>query len=120
MKIAITSRGQGLESAVDPRFGRCEWFILADIDTGENRAVSNDQNLNSVQGAGIQAAEKASRLGVEAVITGHCGPKAFRVLKAAGIRVFYGAEDTVGETLNRFKKGMLEEAKEADVEGHWM
>ncbi|MFZ5646016.1 MAG: NifB/NifX family molybdenum-iron cluster-binding protein [Bacillota bacterium] len=119
MKIAVTARGQGLESTVDPRFGRCGWFILADTDTGENCAVSNDQNSSSVQGAGIQAAEIACRLGVCAVITGHCGPKAFRVLKAAGIKVFYCTEGTVGETLSKFKKGLLEEAKEADVKGHW-
>ncbi len=119
MKAAVTSSGQNLESHLDPRFGRCSWFIVADTETGEYRAVSNEQ-INSVQGAGIQAAEKVSRLGVEAVITGHCGPKAFRALKAAGIKVYTGGQGTVAEVLDKLKRGLLEEATSADVEGHWM
>ncbi|MCL6447361.1 MAG: NifB/NifX family molybdenum-iron cluster-binding protein [Armatimonadetes bacterium] len=120
MKVAVTARGDSLDSPVDQRFGRCSWFIVVDTDTGEYRAVSNDQNLNAAQGAGIQAAETAGRQGVGAVITGHCGPKAFRTLSAAGIKVYTGAGGTVAEALERFKSGALEEAAEADVEGHWM
>lgn len=61
---------------------------------------------------------------MEAVITGHCGPKAFRTLSVAGIKLFTGAEGTVADTLKRFRmkrfrEGMLAEAEEADVEGHW-
>lgn len=120
MKVAITARGQNLESVVDPRFGRCSWFIVADTVTDEYRAVNNEQNLNAAQGAGIQAANNASRQGIEAVITGHCGPKAFRTLSAAGIKVFSGAEGTVAETQQKFKNGVLKEAEGSDVEGHWV
>ncbi|WP_338091243.1 NifB/NifX family molybdenum-iron cluster-binding protein [Pelotomaculum isophthalicicum] len=120
MKIAISAQGQTVESKVDIRFGRCNWFVVVDTDTGDYHAVSNDQNLNAAQGAGIQSAEIVSRQGVEAVITGHCGPKAFRTLSVAGIKLFTGADGTVADTLERFKKGMLTEAEEADVEGHWL
>ncbi len=120
MKVAVTARDKNLDSMVDSRLGRCSWFIVADTATGQYEVVSNDQNLNAAQGAGIQAAEKASRQGVAAVITGHCGPKAFRVFKAAGIKVFCGAEGTVAEALENFKSGNLQEADGADVEGHWM
>lgn len=120
MKVAVSARGQELESLVDQRFGRCGWFVVVDTVTGEHRAVNNGQNLNAAQGAGIQAANNVSRQGVEAVITGHCGPKAFRTLSAAGIKVFSGAEGTVAETLEKFKNGELKEAEGADVEGHWI
>lgn len=120
MKTAVTSQGKDLNSVMDPRFGRCRWFILVDTETGQYQAVSNDQNLSAPQGAGIQAAETVSRLGVQAVITGHCGPKAFKVLQAAGIKVYTGAQGTVGEILHKFKNGMFDEAGAADVEGHWM
>lgn len=119
MKVAITSRGEDPKSEVDPRFGRCGWLIVADTETDECRAVSNGQNLNAAQGAGIQAAENISRQQVEAVITGHCGPKAFKTLRAAGIRVFTGASGTVAEALEIFKKGEIAEATAADVDGHW-
>lgn len=118
MKTAVTAQGQDLDSMVDPRFGRCQWLIIADTDTGQYQAVPNER-LQAAQGAGIQAAESVARLGVESVITGHCGPKAFRVLKAAGVKVYSGGGGTVAEALHRLKKGELPESEVADVEGHW-
>lgn len=120
MKVAITAQGTDLESQIDQRFGRCDGFIIVDTETGNYQAVSNEQNLNASQGAGIQAAGNLSRYGVEAVITGHCGPKAFRTLKSAGIKVFCCIEGTVAEAVKKFKSGELNEAKEANVEGHWI
>lgn len=119
MKIAVTSAGKTLESPVDPRFGRAAYFVLVDTDTGAFEAHDNAQNLNAAQGAGIQAAQTVSSLGAEAVITGHCGPKAFRTLRAAGIQVVVGAEGTVAEVLEAFKTGKLKATESADVEGHW-
>ena len=43
-----------------------------------------------VQGAGIQAAQTVIGRGAEALITGFCGPKAFRVLTAAKVQVLTG------------------------------
>jgi predicted Fe-Mo cluster-binding NifX family protein len=104
---------------VDARFGRCGHFVVVDTETGECRAVNNGINLNSAQGAGIQSARNISTQGVAAVITGHCGPKAFRVLRAAGIKVYPGGGGSVGDAVAKFKQGLLEEAQTADVEGHW-
>jgi predicted Fe-Mo cluster-binding NifX family protein len=120
MKVAITSQGEKMDSMVDKRFGRAKWFIVVDTETGDYQAVSNEQNLNAGQGAGIQAAENVSRYDVKAVITGHCGPKAFKTLKAAGIKIFNGAGGTVSEAFDKFKKGEFAETAGADVEGHWL
>jgi predicted Fe-Mo cluster-binding NifX family protein len=119
MKIAVTSTGKTLESPVDPRFGRAAYFVLVDTDTGAFEAHDNAQNLNAAQGAGIQSAQTVSRLGAGAVITGHCGPKAFRTLRAAGIQVVVGAEGTVAQAVEAFKSGKLKPAESSDVEGHW-
>ena len=119
MKIAITSEGQDLQSLVDTRFGRAQWFIVADLETGEFQAVSNEQNLALPQGAGIQAAENVARHLPSYLITGHCGPKAFRALSAAGIKVILGAEGTVAEVLDSFRRGDLNPAEGPDVTGHW-
>ena len=91
MKIIITSEGTSLESPVDPRFGRAKHFILVDTDTGEFSSHDNAQNLNAPQGAGIQAAQTVARLGAEAVLTGHVGPRRSRRSKrptSPSIRVF--------------------------------
>ena len=119
MKIAVTSKGEGLDSPVDQRFGRARGFIIADVDSGELEWVDNEQNLNAAQGAGIQAAENVSRHGVAYVVTGHCGPKAFRTLAAAGIEVIIGVDGTVGGAVEKFKAGELSPADGADVGGHW-
>ena len=120
MKITITSQGESLESAVDPRFGRAARFIVYDTDTGGFQAVSNSESLNASQGAGIKAAEVVSRLGAEVVITGHCGPKAHQTLSAAGIQVVLGAEGTtVAKALEKYKSGQLKASGSPDVAGHW-
>jgi len=119
VKVVITSSGDGLDSPVDPRFGRAGRFILVDTETGGVQAVDNTQNLNAAQGAGIQAAQNVSRLGAEVLMTGHCGPKAFATLRAAGIKVITGVQGTVAEAIERFKRGELAPTEAPDVEGHW-
>jgi predicted Fe-Mo cluster-binding NifX family protein len=120
MKLAISTSGTSLDAPLDPRFGRATRFIIVDSATGAFTVHDNTPNLNAAQGAGIQAAEAVSQLGAEAVITGHCGPKAFRALQVAGIAVVTGAAGTVGEAVARFQKGELKPATSADVEGHWV
>lgn len=120
MKIAISAAGPTLESVVDPRFGRAACFILYDLATRRFEAHDNKQNLSAVQGAGIQAAETVARLDAKALITGHCGPKAFRALVAAEIAVYSGVEGrTVAEAIALYEDGKLESLASADAEGHW-
>jgi len=119
MQIVVTAQGPNLDSQVDPRFGRARHFILADTESGAFTVHDNVQNLNAPQGAGIQSAQAVSRLGAQAVLTGHVGPKAFTVLKAANISVCTGASGTVREAIEAFKAGKLQAAQNADVEGHW-
>lgn len=119
MKIVITSQGSGLDSPVDPRFGRAKFFIVVNSETNEFSAVDNVQNLNAAQGAGIQAGRTVVGLGVEAVVTGHVGPKAFATLHAGGVAIYSGATGTVTDAIEQFKAGALQQANDADVEGHW-
>ncbi|MEE4261187.1 MAG: NifB/NifX family molybdenum-iron cluster-binding protein [Desulfobacteraceae bacterium] len=120
MRIAISSTGKNLESSLDPRFGRAAYFIILDADTMDFKAVENTQNLNLPQGAGIQAGKAVADHHVDALITGHCGPKAFKVLQSAGVKIMTGAGGTVADAIEQFKKGELTDAMEADVEGHWV
>ena len=120
MKIALTASGKELDSPLDPSFGRAQNLLIHDTDSQTFVIISNRQNLNAAQGAGIQAGQTIAKAGVEVLITGHCGPKAFRVLEAAGIRVFNTNAPTVSEALTRYRAGELLEAKAANVEGHWI
>jgi len=120
MKIVLTTSGNDLNAPLDSRFGRAPKFLVYDLDTGTYEVVDNQQNLNATQGAGIQSAQTVASLGAQALITGHCGPKAFRVLFAAGIKIFNTDAATVAEALDRYRSGKLIEASVADVEGHWV
>ena len=119
MKVAVTSQGSDLTSEVDPRFGRAKSFIVFDTETGGFTTHDNTQNLNAIQGAGIQAARSVADLKVDAVVTGNVGPKAFSVLQQANVKVYLGATGTVKDALEQFQSGQLASASEPNVEGHW-
>lgn len=119
MKIAFTTYGGDLNGDLDPRFGRAARFLIFDSGSRTFEVADNAQNQNAAQGAGIQSAQAVAGLGVQAVVTGHCGPKAFRVLSAAGIRVYNTDIASVAEALRAFEAGELKEADGADVQGHW-
>ena len=120
MRIAISSAGKQLDSNLDPRFGRAPYFIILDAETMGFEAVENKQNLNLHQGAGVQAGKTIADRHVDTLITGHCGPKAFRVLQSAGIKIVTGAGGKVSDAVDQFKSGELVIASQADVEGHWV
>jgi predicted Fe-Mo cluster-binding NifX family protein len=117
--VVFTTSGESLDSPLDSRFGRAPKFLVYDLDTDTFRVIDNRQNLNAAQGAGIQSAEAVVRSGAACLVTGHCGPKAFRVLAAAGIRIFPTDAPTVAAALERYRAGALAEARTADVDGHW-
>ncbi len=119
MKIAITSKGQNLQSEVDPRFGRAKYFIIYDTDAGTYEVIENAQDLNAVHGAGVQAGEQIIRSGAKVLLTGNCGPNAFRTLQAGGVDVYTGVSGTVFESINAFKEGKLSKSSGANVGGHW-
>ncbi len=120
MKIAFSTSGADLDAPLDSRFGRAAKFLVYDTETASFEVIDNAQNLNAAQGAGIQSAQNVAATGAQALVSGHCGPKAFRVLAAAGIKVYYASDaPTVAAALELYREGKLKESVAADVEGHW-
>ena len=119
MKIAITSKGRDLEAQVDPRFGRASYIIVVDTDTREFEVIDNETNKNAFKGAGIQAAASISDKGAKVLLTGFCGPNAFKTLDAAGIKVANDADGTISEVIEHFNAGKFKYADGANVDGHW-
>lgn len=120
MRIAVTTQGNDLNAEVDTRFGRAPNFLVVDTETQRFEVVKNDQSLDLPQGAGIQSAQNVLPHKPDVVLTGNCGPKAFRVLQAAGIKVVVGVKGTIGDAIKDFEEGKYAEAAEANVEGHWV
>jgi predicted Fe-Mo cluster-binding NifX family protein len=119
MKIAVTSKGSDLDDPVDPRFGRAAYILVVDPETFDFDVLDNKENVNALKGAGIQAAGMVSNKGAEVLITGFCGPNAFKVLNAAKIKVASDANGTVRDAVNSFIQGKLAFVDQANVEGHW-
>lgn len=119
MKIAVSARGPELDARVNLRFGRAPYFLLVRPDTLEFEVVSNQENLRCAHGAGIQAAALVAKCGPTAVLTGNCGPKAYRTLQAAGIPVILGVSGSVREAVQQYSQGKLAPAPAPNKVGHW-
>jgi predicted Fe-Mo cluster-binding NifX family protein len=119
MRIAVSTQGKDLESQVDSRFGRASNFILLDTDTMRFDVIENKQSLDLPQGAGIQSAQNILLHKPDVVLTGNCGPKAFRVLQAAGVKVVVSAKGKIADAVSDYMNGKYAVAAEANVEGHW-
>ena len=117
MKIAITAQGNDRNAKVDPRFGRCPYFLIVDLETDHIEVVEN-QSVNAGGGAGIQAAKTVADKGVQAVLTGNVGPNAFSTLNAAGIEVCPNVSGTIADAIDLWKSGSLKAFDAPSVQAH--
>lgn len=121
MKIAVTSKGTDIHAAVDPRFGRAAYILIVDSESRDVEVIDNQKNADAFKGAGIQAAATLSDRKVDVLLTGYCGPNAFKTLQAAKIKVANDANacGTVEDAVQSFTEGRLTFINEANVDGHW-
>jgi predicted Fe-Mo cluster-binding NifX family protein len=118
LRIAVSATDGNLDAQIDPRFGRCQYFVFVDSDTMQFTARPNASS-GAMHGAGIEAAQTVANEGAKAVITGSVGPNAFQVLSQAGIEVITEVSGTVREAVQRFKTGQLgHPTTGATVPGH--
>ena len=120
MKIAVSTVGEHLDAAVDPRFGRAQNFLIYDTETEQIEVIPNQQNLQAVQGAGVQAGQNVLKTGAKVLITGNVGPKAFAVMQQGGVQVYTGVSGNVREAIDDYQAGKLVETQAATKPGHWM
>lgn len=117
MKLAVSSSGQDLNAQLDPRFGRCPYFLI--IDTNDmSVAVFENENAALGGGAGIQAAQFVVSKGAKVVVTGNCGPNAMQVLSAGGVQTYVGLSGTIKDVVQKLKNGKLTPTTEANVSLH--
>jgi len=117
MKIAITAIGPTLDAEIDSRFGRCRYFIIVDLETMKSEALGNSGATGS-GGVGVSTAQMIADKGVEAVITGNCGPNAHQTLSAAGINVISDVTGNVRDAIEDYKSGKLQASSQPNVSAH--
>jgi predicted Fe-Mo cluster-binding NifX family protein len=117
MKICVSATANNLDAQLDPRFGRCSFFVIVNSETMQFEALSNVASA-ATAGAGIQASQNLANKGVNVVITGNVGPNAFGALSAAGIDIVTSASGSVREVVEKFKKGGFQRTTAPTVNGH--
>ncbi len=118
MKICVTSVSGNLDAQVDPRFGRCQYFMIVDSESMQFEPVPN-LAVTSGSGAGIQAAQTIASKKAQVLITGNVGPKAFQALSAARITIITGASGKVRAVIEKYNKGLLSETNAPTVGEHF-
>ena len=114
LKIAITSKGKDLDSPMDPRFGRAYYILIVDTFNHGLEVLDNSENVNAFKGAGIQAAVMISDRGAKVLLTGYCGPNAFKPLNAAGVKVANDVTGTVRDAVIAYNEGNVSFADSAN------
>ncbi|MCJ7617064.1 MAG: NifB/NifX family molybdenum-iron cluster-binding protein, partial [Desulfobacterales bacterium] len=106
MKIAVSSNGKDLNSQIDPRFGRCTYFLIVNTDDMSFEAFEN-KGIPLSNGAGIQAAKFVISNGAKVVLTGNCGPKAAQMLSMGGVELFDGQTGSVKKAIEKYNSNNL-------------
>ncbi|NPV28844.1 MAG: NifB/NifX family molybdenum-iron cluster-binding protein [Firmicutes bacterium] len=110
MLVAVSATGKDLDSYLDPRFGRCAYLLFIDPESLQCEAVPNP-GYGAGGGSGIRAAQEVVNRGARVLITGQCGPNAFGVLAASGVRMFQAPGEPVRKVLELYGQGKLNEIK---------
>jgi predicted Fe-Mo cluster-binding NifX family protein len=117
VKVAVSANDRSLDAPIDPRFGRCAYFIIVDPEDMSFEAFDNE-SIALGGGAGIQSAQFVASKGAKVLITGNVGPNAIRTLSAAGFELVTGQTGTVREAVEDYKKKKLDSTDEANVSDH--
>ncbi len=115
MILAVASSGEGLDAQMDPRFGRCAYFVIVDTDTMQAETVPNP-GTQMGSGAAVQAAQTIADSAVDGVVAGNYGPNASQALAAGGIRMFQASGMTVRQAVEAAVAGRLNEASGATAQ----
>lgn len=106
MKIVITANEGHLASGIHRRFGDAPWLLCIDTRSGAVEAVGNADRA-AAPDTEIRTARRVVALGARAVLTGSCGPAAYRILRAADILVYRGIEGTAAKARDWYGLGLL-------------
>jgi len=117
LKICLTAITNNLESQLDSRFGRSNYFIIMDPEKIQYEAIKN--NIAKVsERAGVLAAQIMVDKGIRFVITGNIGTRAMQALKTAGIEICIERNNTVKDAIAKFRRGEIKKTDTPSVCGY--
>ena len=112
MRIAISAdQDKGLHSTVSQHFGRCPYYVLADLQERAVKIVRTIANPFFNQHQPGQVPQFIHSHKAEAIITGGMGRRAIVFFQQYGIEAVTGATGTVAQALETYLDGGLEGAQ---------
>lgn len=105
--LAVCAKEPGLDSIVEERFGRAEYYVMYDEAKKLPHSIENKAKFEA-GGAGGTAVRLLSENGVDIVLVPELGPKAMDAIKAFEMTVYrYTEQKTVREIIEDYKAGRL-------------
>ena len=119
MKIAICAKNNlGLNSEVDQRFGRSEYFVIFDTEN-EHTTVLKNGAKSEISGAGGKSVSLLHHTGADVLIVPELGPKAVDAINAFELEAYQiGEGKIVQEVLDAQFAGELQKIETASVKSH--
>ncbi|HQN75546.1 MAG TPA: NifB/NifX family molybdenum-iron cluster-binding protein [Methanomassiliicoccales archaeon] len=115
-RMAVTSKGEGLDGEIAP-MARSNFFIIFEGNP-ENRMVMENLVRKGGSESAVRSAAELAKQKVDIVITGTIGPRAFKQLESAGVKVHAGCDGKVSDILEKCLKGKLPVCKKATYGGY--
>jgi len=115
-RLAVTSKGDDLEGEIAP-MARSSFFIIFEGDP-KNHLVMENLVKKAGSESGLRVAKEIADQKVDIVVTGTIGPRAFKHLQAAGIKVHAGCEGKVSDVLEKCLNGKLPICDKATYAGY--
>ncbi len=88
MKIFIAGKGKELNSQIDDRFARCNYFVTYDTEKKDITGFEENQYKDGTGGVGVKVANYIINNGYSVVIGPEPGPNSANILKEAGIKIY--------------------------------
>lgn len=114
MRVAVSSTGKDVNGVVSDVFGRCDYFVIAEIENQKIKQIEavENKNTNQTSGAGVSAVQLIARKNANAVITKNIGLRALDILGQFNIEVYSGGSAVaIKDVLQNFIDKKLEKIK---------
>lgn len=121
MRIAVSADSdRGLDSTVSPHFGRCPYFVLADVEKGAIARVDAVPNPHFGRHQPGQVPSFIHSQKVDVMLSGGIGAGAISFFDQYRIEVATGAAGTVGQAVAEYLAGSLRGIQQCcpDEPGH--
>ncbi len=100
MKVAISSKGDTLDSGMDSRFGRCKFFAIYDSEDKSTLFIDNTA-ATLTEGAGPAALQLLTAQGVSKLVSGNFGVKIKTLSSDLNVQLIVMREShTIGSIIN--------------------